>query len=64
MGMTSGGRMRMLTITLNLWSKWYYEGNPEVDDTTYDLLYKELVELEALYPEFIDPETPTKKVGS
>ncbi|SET13376.1 NAD-dependent DNA ligase LigA [Anaerobranca gottschalkii] len=36
---------------------------PLVEDSTYDLLLKELKELEDKYPEFITPDSPTQRVG-
>ncbi len=35
----------------------------EITDAEYDALYKELVEFEEKYPQFIDKKSPTKKVG-
>ncbi len=35
----------------------------EISDEEYDALYKELVEFEEKYPQFIDKKSPTKKVG-
>ncbi len=37
---------------------------PEISDEEYDSLYKELFEFEEKYPQFIDKNSPTKKVGS
>jgi DNA ligase (NAD+) len=36
---------------------------PEIGDSEYDRLYRELVDLEAAYPELITPESPTQRVG-
>ncbi|MFC1645007.1 NAD-dependent DNA ligase LigA [Patescibacteria group bacterium] len=38
--------------------------NPEVSDIVYDSLMKELVELEAKYPEFRSSTSPSQRVGS
>ena len=37
--------------------------NPLISDAAYDLLIQELIELEAMYPEYDDPSSPTKKIG-
>lgn len=43
----------------------YYElDNPTIEDYEYDALYARLVELEAEYPQYIVPESPTQKIGS
>jgi DNA ligase (NAD+) len=36
---------------------------PELEDPVYDRLYRELLELEALQPELISPDSPTQRVG-
>ncbi len=38
--------------------------NPEISDAEYDKLRLELEQLEAEYPEFITPDSPTQKVGA
>lgn len=43
--------------------KYYVEDNPEIDDFEYDMLYKELQELEAAYPVLLTADSPTQKVG-
>ena len=43
----------------------YYVANlPEISDTDFDMLMKELEELEAAHPEMYDPNSPTQRVGS
>ena len=42
---------------------YYVMDNPTVDDYTYDMLMQELKNLEAEYPEFADPNSPTQRVG-
>ena len=37
--------------------------NPTISDTQYDMLLRELLDLEALYPEEFDPSSPSQKVG-
>jgi DNA ligase (NAD+) len=42
---------------------YYVLNQPEISDYEYDKLYKELVELEKKYPEFITPDSPTQRVS-
>ena len=45
-------------------SKLYYENDaPEISDFEYDALFRELLELEAEFPELDSPTSPTKRVG-
>jgi len=37
--------------------------NPTITDQEYDKYLKELYELEERYPEYISPDSPTKKIG-
>ncbi len=43
---------------------YYVLDSPSISDTEYDLLFRELQELEELHPEFADPASPTKRIGS
>lgn len=43
---------------------YYILSKPEISDYEFDKLLKELIELELKYPEFDDPNSPTKRVGS
>lgn len=43
--------------------KYYVEDSPEISDYEYDMLMKELQELERRYPELITPDSPTQRVG-
>ena len=43
---------------------YYILSKPEISDFEFDKLLKELNELEDKYPEFDDPNSPTKRVGS
>lgn len=50
---------------LNRYNYSYYVLNkPEISDFEFDQLLKQLSDLEANYPEFDDPNSPTKRVGS
>lgn len=42
---------------------YYVYDSPEISDFEYDKLFRELTELEAQYPEFDSPTSPTKRVG-
>jgi DNA ligase (NAD+) len=39
-------------------------GNPTITDAEFDILFRELKELEASWPELSDPNSPTARVGS
>ncbi len=43
---------------------YYVLSKPEISDFEFDKLLKELSDLEEQYPEFNDPNSPTKRVGS
>lgn len=58
-------RINELRDILNEASRRYYvENMPIMSDYDFDMLLKELEALEAKYPEFITPDSPTQKVGS
>lgn len=42
---------------------YYVYDAPEISDFEYDRMYSELLALEAEYPEFDSPSSPTKRVG-
>ncbi|HMQ79491.1 MAG TPA: NAD-dependent DNA ligase LigA [Ignavibacteria bacterium] len=44
--------------------KYYILAQPDIDDFTYDMMMKELQEIESLYPELKTPDSPTQRVGS
>ena len=53
-----------LVSLLNKYSYDYYvEDNPQISDTEYDTLYKQLEKLEKKYPELILENSPTQRVG-
>lgn len=57
-------RIRQLRELINYHNHLYYvEDNPEISDFEYDMLYRELVELEQAHPELITPDSPTRRVG-
>ncbi len=57
--------MLKLTEELDYHShKYYVENSPEISDFEFDALLRELQELEERYPEYADPNSPTRRVGS
>ena len=57
-------RMQDLIAILNKLNYEYYTlDNPSVSDQEYDRLMQELMQLETMYPEDVDPNSPTKRVG-
>ena len=57
-------RMNELVALLNRYAAEYYTSdNPSVSDSEYDRLYRELVELEAAYPDQVLADSPTHRVG-
>ncbi len=58
---------RIVELRKILWEnsrKYYVDNNPSISDYEYDHLMYELADLENQYPEFITPDSPTRKVGS
>ncbi len=43
--------------------RYYVLAQPEISDSEYDRLFKKLQELEKQFPELINPESPTQRVG-
>src|SRR4030095_13334315 len=42
---------------------YYEEAAPTISDRDYDRLYKELVDLEAEFPNLVTPDSPTQRVS-
>lgn len=60
-----GARIKELQEKLTQYAYLYYvKDAPVVDDRTYDLMYRELVDLETAHPEYIVPSSPTQRVGA
>jgi DNA ligase (NAD+) len=58
-------RMKQLAEEINQANIHYYKDNsPLITDREYDSLFSELKELEAEYPKFVDPNSPTFRVGN
>ncbi len=57
-------RVRKLVDLINFHNYRYYVlDSPQISDYDYDLLMKELVELEHKHPQFKYPDSPTQRVG-
>jgi len=57
-------RSAELRAQLNRHNQLYYEqAQPEISDLAYDLLLRELRELEAAHPDLAPPDSPTRIVG-
>ncbi len=57
-------RIEELRKEINYHNYRYYALNdPVISDAEYDRLFRELLELEERFPEFITPESPTQRVG-
>ena len=58
-------RILLLRDEINRHNRAYYVNNsPEIGDKEFDMLLKELEQLEKQYPEHHDPLSPTQRVGS
>jgi len=57
-------RIEYLSQELNKHNYLYYVlSQPKIGDMEFDLLLKELEKIEAQYPKFVTPNSPTQKVG-
>ncbi len=57
-------RIEELSSLLEYHSKKYYvEDNPEISDYEYDMMLRELENLEEEHPEYLSPLSPTQRVG-
>jgi DNA ligase (NAD+) len=60
----AGKRIAALRTEIDEHNRRYYEESaPTISDRDYDRLYRELVELEERHPQFITPDSPTRRVG-
>ena len=60
-------QQRIEQLKAVLWEnsrKYYVDNAPTMSDQEYDFLMHELEDLEAQYPEFATPDSPTQRVGS
>ena len=57
-------RIRELREEIQKHDRLYYEeAAPVINDREYDRLYRELVDLEAQFPDLVTPDSPTQRVG-
>jgi DNA ligase (NAD+) len=57
--------IKELTQKINQYQRKYYvEARPSVSDREYDRLFDRLMELEQQFPDLIEPDSPTHRVGS
>lgn len=57
-------KMEDLRKTLRYHSERYYNDDaPEIEDYEYDMMMRELQQLEEQYPQYDSPDSPTKRVG-
>ena len=57
-------RAEHLRDEINYHSHQYYvEDNPEISDYEFDLLLRELEQIETEHPELVTPDSPTRRVG-
>ena len=57
-------RIKWLVAEIDRHDRLYYvEARPVIGDRDYDLLYNELLDLEKLYPQYLDPNSPTQRVS-
>lgn len=60
----AAARMKHLAAEITKNSRLYYDlDSPVISDYDYDMMFKELKELEEKYPSLADPNSPTKRVG-
>ncbi|MCY3606384.1 MAG: NAD-dependent DNA ligase LigA [Gammaproteobacteria bacterium] len=58
-------RAEWLRAEIHRHNRLYHEqDDPEIPDSEYDSLYRELRELEEAHPDFVTPDSPTQSVGS
>ena len=64
---TKSVRDRIEELRRSIWyhrKRYYVDNDPEISDAGYDLLERELRDLEDLHPELITPDSPTRRVGA
>jgi DNA ligase (NAD+) len=61
----AAGRIDELRAVIRHHDELYYVKNrPEISDSEYDRLFRELVELETAHPDLITNDSPTQRVGA
>lgn len=57
-------RIAQLSQEINHHNNLYYqESSPEISDFAFDQLLKELIRLETSFPDLLDPDSPSQRVG-
>ena len=57
-------RVTKLRVELDRHNHLYYvENNPQISDSEFDQLLRELISIEKLYPELYTPDSPSNRVG-
>lgn len=60
----AGARHKTLSVEIEQHNHHYYtQDTPTISDYEYDLLIKELIDIETQFPNFQTPESPTQRVG-
>jgi DNA ligase (NAD+) len=58
-------RIESLRETILYHNRRYYQlDDPEIPDADYDLLLRELIDLETQFPDLVTPDSPTQRVGA
>lgn len=58
------GRIDQLRVEIRRHNRLYYEqDSPEIPDSEFDVLLRELLELEEAHPDLIIPDSPTQLIG-
>ena len=58
-------RIESLRTTILHHNRRYYQmDDPEIADADYDLLLRELIDLETEFPDLITPDSPSQRVGA
>jgi DNA ligase (NAD+) len=58
-------KIENLKIQIEHHNRRYYQlDDPEISDQEYDLLLKELIDLEERYPQFQTEDSPSKRIGA
>jgi DNA ligase (NAD+) len=62
---TARSRIESLRTTILHHNRRYYQlDDPEIADADYDLLLRELTDLETEFPDLLTPDSPTQRVGA
>lgn len=63
--MDARSRMEFLQAELSRHAELYYQfEKPEISDTEYDLMFRELLDLESAHPEWVATDSITQRVGA